>query len=175
VFVQTNEPAGNKIDVFDCSTDGRLTLAASYPTGGAGGVTAPGTETDRLGSQGSLTLTEDRQTLIAVNAGSDTVTSFRVHDDRLQLRSIVSSGGQFPNSVAARAGLVYVANAGGTGSVRGFRLQGSRLIAIPGSDSSLGLANGDPPYFLTTTGEIGFSLDGSKLIVTTKAATTGRI
>jgi hypothetical protein len=112
VFVQTNEPAGNKIDVFDRGKDGRLTLVGSYPTGGAGGA-APGAETDHLGSQGSLTLTDHGQTLIAVNAGSATVTSFRVHDDRLQRRSIVSSGGQFPDTVAARNGLVYVANAGG--------------------------------------------------------------
>ena len=174
VFVQTNEPAGNTIDVFDRGTDGRLTLSGSYPTGGAGGIAggvAPGDLTDHLGSQGSLTLTEDGKTLLAVNAGSDTVTSFRVHDDRLQRRSIVPSGGQFPNSVAAHAGLVYVANAGGAGDVQGFRLRGGRLVPIPGSDRSLGLGNDDPPNFLTATGQIGFSPDGSRLIVTTKLAT----
>lgn len=174
VFVQTNEVAGNTIDVFDRGTDGRLAFAGSYPTGGAGGVAggaAPSDLTDYLGSQGSLALTKDGKTLIAVNAGSDTVTSFRVHDDRLQRRSIVPSGGQFPNSVAARDGLVYVANAGGAGDVRGFRLRGSRLVPIPGSDRSLSLGNDNPPNFLTATGQIGFSPDGSKLIVTTKLAT----
>jgi 6-phosphogluconolactonase (cycloisomerase 2 family) len=170
VFVQTNEPAGNKIDVFDRGLDGRLSLAGSYATGGAGGV-AVGAVTDPLASQSSLTLTGDGHTLIAVNAGSDTVTSFRVHDDHLQLRSIAPSGGQFPNSVAVRDDLVYVANAGGTGSVRGFRLEGSRLVAIPGSDRPLGLANSNPPNFLTAVGQIGYSPDGSKLFVTTKAAT----
>ena len=34
VFVQTNEPGGNQIDVFDRGSDGRLTLAGTYPTGG---------------------------------------------------------------------------------------------------------------------------------------------
>jgi len=174
VFVQTNQPAGNAIDVFDRGRDGRLALAGSYATGGAGGVAAsdaPGALPDHLGSQSSLILTGDGHTLIAVNAGSNTVASFRVHHDQLERRSIVSSGGQFPNSIAAHDRVVYVANSGGTGTLRGFRLDGSRLVAIPGSDRSLGLANGDQPSFLTAVGQIGFSPDGSKLFVTTKAAT----
>jgi 6-phosphogluconolactonase (cycloisomerase 2 family) len=172
VFVQTNEPGGNKVDVFDRGGDGRLSLAGTYPTGGLGGVAAPGTESDHLASQGSLALTGDGRTLIAVNAGSDTVTSFRVHGDRLQPRSIVSSGGQFPNSVAVHGGLVYVLNAGGTGIVQGFSLSGSQLVPIPGSARSLGLANGDPPNFLTAPGQVGFTPDGSQLLVTTKASTS---
>jgi 6-phosphogluconolactonase (cycloisomerase 2 family) len=172
VFVQTNEPSGNKIDVFDRGSDGRLSLAGVFPTGGLGGVAAPGTESDHLASQGSLALTADGDTLIAVNAGSDTVTSFRVHGDRLQLRSIVSSGGQFPASVAVNGRLVYVLNSGGTGIVSGFWLRGSRLVPIAGSARSLGLANGDPPNFLTSPGQVGFTPDGTQLLVTTKASTS---
>ena len=172
VFVQTNEPGGNQIDVFDRGSDGRLTLAGTYPTGGLGGVAAPGAESDHLASQGSLALAEGGQTLIAVNAGSDTVTSFRVHGDRLQLRSIVSSGGQFPASVAVRDRLVYVLNSGGTGIVQGFWIRGSRLVPISGSARSLGLANSDPPNFLTAPGQAGFTPDGSKLLFTTKASTS---
>jgi hypothetical protein len=172
VFVQTNELSGNKIDVFDQGGDGRLSLAGTYPTGGLGGAAAPGTESDHLASQGSLALSLDGKTLIAVNAGSDTVTSFRVHGDRLQLRSIVSSGGQFPNSVAVDGRLVYVLNAGGAGIVQGFRLHGSHLAPIAGSARSLGLANGDPPNFLTAPGQVGFTPNGSKLLVTTKASTS---
>jgi Lactonase, 7-bladed beta-propeller len=172
VFVQTNEPSGNKIDVFDRGSDGRLSLADTYPAGGLGGVAAPGTESDHLASQGSLALTADGKTLIAVNAGSDTVTSFRVQGDRLQLRSIVSSGGQFPASVAVKGQLVYVLNSGGTGIVQGFRIQSSRLVPLSGSARSLGLANGDPPDFLTSPGQVGFTPDGSQLLVTTKASTS---
>jgi hypothetical protein len=172
VFVQTNELNGNRIDVFDQGGDGRLSLAGTYPTGGLGGAAAPGTESDRLASQGSLALSADGKTLIAVNAGSDTVTSFRVHGNRLQLRSISASGGQFPNSVAVHGRLVYVLNAGGTGIVQGFRLDGSHLAPIAGSARSLGLANGDPPNFLTAPGQVGFTPDGSQLLVTTKASTS---
>src|SRR5436189_6184449 len=145
VFVQTNETSGNKIDVFDRGSDGRLSLAGAYPTGGLGGVAAPGTESDHLASQGSLALTADAKTLIAVNAGSDSVTSFRVHGDRLQLRSIVSSGGQFPAGVAVHDRLVYVLNSGGTGIVQGYWIRGSRLVAIPGSARSLGVPDSAPP------------------------------
>jgi 6-phosphogluconolactonase (cycloisomerase 2 family) len=172
VFVQTNEPSGNKIDVFDRGADGRLTLADTVPTGGLGGVASPGTESDHLASQGSLVLSSDGKALIAVNAGSDTVTAFRVHGDRLQERNVVSSGGQFPASVAVHDDLVYVLNSGGTGTVQGFRLTGGKLVAIPGSARTLGLANGDPPGFLTSPGQVGFTPDGGKLLVTTKASTS---
>jgi 6-phosphogluconolactonase (cycloisomerase 2 family) len=172
VFVQTNEASGNKIDVFDRGADGRLTLAGTFATGGLGGVAAPGAESDRLASQGSLALSPDGKALIAVNAGSDTVTAFRVHGDRLQQRNVVSSGGQFPASVAVHDDLVYVLNSGGSGIVQGFRLRGARLVPIEGSARSLGLANADPPDFLTAPGQVGFTPNGGKLLVTTKASTS---
>src|SRR5207247_6523223 len=37
---------------------------------------------------------------------------------------------------------------------------------------SLALANGTPPFFLTSPGQVGFTPDGTKLIVTTKASTS---
>lgn len=171
VFVQTNESSGNKIAVFDRGADGRLTLADSVPTGGLGGVAA-GAVSDHLASQGSLVLSPDGKALIAVNAGSDTVTAFRVHGDSLQLRNVVASGGQFPASVAVHDDLVYVLNAGGAGTVQGFRLTGGKLVPIPGSARTLGLANGDPPNFLMSPGQVGFTPDGGKLLVTTKASTS---
>ena len=42
VFVQTNQPDGNQIVVFDRRHDGRLDRAGTYPTGGLGGTAAPG-------------------------------------------------------------------------------------------------------------------------------------
>jgi 6-phosphogluconolactonase (cycloisomerase 2 family) len=170
VFVQTNELDGNHVVVYDAGTDGRLTRAATYATGGNGGAAAPGTESDRLGSQGSLVHDAAHKVLIAVNAGSDTVSSFSVHGDRLQLSDVVASGGQFPASVAVHGNLVYVLNSGGAGVVQGFRLAGSRLVAIPGSARTLALANTDPPFFLTSPGQVGFTPDGGSLIVTTKAS-----
>jgi 6-phosphogluconolactonase (cycloisomerase 2 family) len=66
--------------------------------------------------------------------------------------------------------LVYVLNAGGTGIVQGFRIRGNHLRPIGGSARSLGLANSDPPNFLTSPGQVGFTPDGGKLIVTTKGS-----
>jgi 6-phosphogluconolactonase (cycloisomerase 2 family) len=172
VFVQTNELAGNRILVFDRGHHGQLTPAGSYATGGSGGAAAPGTESDRLASQGSLAYTPALQTLIAVNAGSDTVSAFRVHGDTLTLLNVVPSGGQFPNSVGVHDGIAYVLNAGGTGTVQGFRIREDGLEPIAGSARSLGLANTDPPNFLTAPGQVGFTPDGRWLLVTTKASTS---
>src|SRR6184192_447596 len=82
VFVQTNELTGNQIAVYDRGLDGRLSRAGTYPTGGDGGAALPGTESDRLASQGSLVYDREHRLLLAVNAGSDTVSAFRVQGDR---------------------------------------------------------------------------------------------
>jgi len=170
VFVQTNEPSGNQIAVYDRNADGTLTRAGTYATGGLGGAALPGTESDHLATQGSLVRTHDL--LIAVNAGSNTISVFRVKGDRLDLEQVLPSGGQFPAGVGAHGNLVYVLNAGGTGVVQGFRVTGGALAPIPGSARSLGLANSNPPFFLTSPGQVGFTPDGKQLIVTTKAGTS---
>jgi 6-phosphogluconolactonase (cycloisomerase 2 family) len=170
VFVQTNEVSGNRIVVYDRAPDGRLTEAGAYATGGNGGVATPGTESDHLASQGSLVYVAKQKLLIAVNAGSDTVSTFRVHGDRPDLEDVVASGGQFPASVTVHDDLVYVLNSGGAGILQGFTILGHRLRPIAGSARSLGLANTNPPNFLTSPGQVGFTPDGSQLIVTTKAS-----
>lgn len=170
VFVQTNEPNGNHIVVYNVTAAGTLARAGSYPTGGNGGIAAPGTETDHLASQGSLTYDAQHQLLIAVNAGSDSLSTFSVDGDRLHLESTVPSGGQFPASTSVHDNLVYVLNAGGSGIVKGFQIVNRKLVAIPESARSLGLANTDPPNFLTSPGQVGFTPSGSQLIVTTKAS-----
>lgn len=170
VFVQTNQPSGNQVVVYDRAADGTLSRAGIYATGGDGGTAAPGTETDHLASQGSLVYDAAHQLLLAVNAGSDSVSAFSVHGDRLELESVVPSGGQFPASIAVSGKLVYVLNSGGAGVVQGFRIAGDRLVAIHGSARTLGLANTNPPNFLSSPGQVGFSPDGRQLLVTTKAS-----
>jgi len=169
LFVQTNQPSGNQIAVYDRHRDGTLSFKAAYATGGNGGVAA-GAPSDPLASQGSLVTAEHGRVLLAVNAGSDTVSVFALRDDRLKLRQVISSGGSFPASIAVRGDLVYVMNSGGVGRLQGYWLSGERLYAIGGSGRSLGLANATPPNFLTSPGQVGFSPDGSRLIVTTKAS-----
>ena len=171
VFVQTNDPAGNQIAAYTRNSDGTLTRAGTYATGGNGGVES-GAVVDSLASQGSLTYDAEHQLLFAVNAGSDSLSVFSVDGSTLTLTQVVASGGSFPTSVAAGGDLVYVLDAGGAGTVQGFRIAGSQLRPLHDGSRTLGLANAVPPFFLSSPGQVGFSPDGSQLIVTTKGSTS---
>lgn len=132
VFVKTDNTVGNEIVAYHRDNAGRLTEAAAYPTGGRGGILA-GSVVDHLASQGSLALDEPVGLLIAVNAGSNSISVFGVHGDRLGLRQVLSSGGAFPVSVAIRGDLAYVLNAEDGGSVQGYRIGFGGLLPLPGS------------------------------------------
>ncbi|WP_340374895.1 beta-propeller fold lactonase family protein [Streptomyces sp. SS7] len=171
VFVQGNELNGNTIHVFARDGQGKLKPAGTYATGGKGGdqVDAP---TDSLASQGSLVYDDASRMLLAVNAGSGTLTSFRVEGTTLTNRQTIDSGGSFPSSIAVRGKIAYVMNAGGEGSVQGFRITAKGLVPIPGSVRSLGLSNEDIPRFDTSPGEVEITPDGRNLVVTTKGNNT---
>ena len=169
VFVQTDNTAGNQVVAYQRSSDGTLTLAGTYPTGGLGGQLT-GSVVDHLASQGSLQYDAAQHLLLAVNAGSNSVTVFGVHGTRLHQRQVIGSGGQFPVSVAIRGGLVYVVNALRGGSVQGYRLSpAGRLAFLRSSHRRLGLSQSATPQFTNTPGQVAFSPSGSQLIVTTKA------
>ncbi|MFI2718142.1 lactonase family protein [Streptomyces collinus] len=171
VFVQGNELDGNTIHTFARGDDGKLKPAGTYATGGKGGdqVDAP---TDSLASQGSLVYDDRSGMLLAVNAGSGTVTSFRVEGQQLRGRKVVDSGGEFPAGIAVHGSIAYVMNAGGEGSVQGFEITGKGLKPLPGSHRSLGLDNEDIPRFDTSPGQVEFTPDGRNLVVTTKGSNT---
>jgi 6-phosphogluconolactonase (cycloisomerase 2 family) len=169
VFVATNEPAGNRVVAYARAADGTLTLNGSYATGGKGAVEV-GAVVDTLASQGSLVYDAEQHLLFAVNAGSDSLSVFGVEGGKLALRQVVDSGGSFPSSVAVSGNLVYVLNAGGAGSVQGFRITDSSLRALRDGSRPLGLANSEPPFFLSSPAQVGFSPNGSQLLVTTKGS-----
>ncbi|BCJ37358.1 hypothetical protein Athai_48610 [Actinocatenispora thailandica] len=166
VFVQTDNPDGNSVVAFDRSADGTLRQARTYPTGGRGGVLA-GSQVDHLASQGALA--RSGNTLFAVNAGSDTISVFGVRGDRLHRTQVVGSGGAFPVSVAVHGSMVYVLNARNGGSIQGFLRLGDRLVRVPGWHRGLGLDADQTPEFTSTPGQVAFTPDGTKLVVTTKA------
>jgi 6-phosphogluconolactonase (cycloisomerase 2 family) len=168
VFVQTDNLSGNQVVAYRRSAAGTLTLAGTYNTGGLGGQLT-GSVVDHLASQGSLQYDARQRVLIAVNAGSNTVSVFWVFGHHLLLRQVVSSGGTFPVSVAIHDNLVYVVNALNGGSVQGYRLFFGHLYPIPGSSRALNLDPSATPQFTNTPGQAAFSPDGSQLIVTTKA------
>jgi 6-phosphogluconolactonase (cycloisomerase 2 family) len=171
VFVQTDNTAGNAVAVYDREPGGTLTAAGTYPTGGLGGV-LQGSVVDHLASQNSLVYDRASGLLFAVNAGSDTISTFAVDGDHLALRQVISSGGTYPVSIAVHDGVVYVLNALNGGSVNGYYLVGEHLFPIPGSERSLnlGVASG-ATQFVMTPGDIAFTPDGNQLLVTTKANT----
>ena len=168
VFVQTDATSGNHVVAYHRAADGALTPAGSYPTGGLGGILG-GSVVDHTASQGSLTYDPRHALLYAVNAGSNTVSVFAVTGDHLALRQVLSSGGTFPVSVAVHANLVYVVNALNGGELQGYRVRGGSLAPLPGSNRALGLDPVATPQFTNTPGQVAFTPDGSRLIVTTKA------
>jgi DNA-binding beta-propeller fold protein YncE len=168
VFVQTDNLTGNQVVAYSRAADGTLTQQGIYGTGGLGGQLA-GSVVDHLASQGALSYDPADGLLFAVNAGSNTISVFAVFGDRLALREVISSGGSFPSSITVHDGLVYVLNAAEGGSVQGYAVAAGRLVSIPGSSRALGLST-EGEQFTHTPGQVAFSPDGSKLIVTTKAA-----
>ena len=174
VFVQTNDLNGNSIAAFSQNENGSLTYTATYATGGNGGRAA-GAVSDPLASQSSLVYDNQYHLLLAPNAGSNTVSVFRVRGDRLRLEQIVASGGPFPASIAVHDNLAFVLDAGLAGYVQGYRIAGGRLHPIAGSLRSLGLANSDPPGFLQSPGQVGFTPDGRHLVITLKGNNGGSV
>lgn len=169
VFVQTNDLDHNTIVAYTRHADGHLTRVGTFATGGQGGVERD-VPSDSLASQDSLTYDTAHHLLFAVNAGSNTVTSFAVHGARLIRLQTVPSGGVFPVSVSAGHDRLYVLNAGRTGHVTGYRInRAGRLTALPGASRSLGLNNDSRPEFLTAPADITQTSDGAHVIVTTKA------
>jgi 6-phosphogluconolactonase (cycloisomerase 2 family) len=156
VFVMTNAANGNEIVAYRRADNGMLQQSRKFYTGGRGS----GGLIDPLESQGSLTLSQDRSFLFAVNAGSGDISVFRVHHSRLVLTDVAPCGGSLPNAIAQHDNLVYVLNTGGSSSVAGFRLsQNGKLMQISNSIRFLST---------NTSGgaSLAFSPDGRFLLVT---------
>jgi 6-phosphogluconolactonase len=156
VFTETNASA-NAVQAYAQSGDGTLTPGAAYPTDGSG------TGAAGLGSQGALAL--DHGWLLAVNAGSNDVSAFRVRGTHLVLVNRVPSGGTTPNSVTLHHGIAYVLNSGGTGNISGFRLTRHGLVPLSGTTQ---------PLSSTTAGavQVSFTPADDQLVVSEKGANT---
>lgn len=156
VYTITNAVSGNAVIVYSRSSNGTLTYWASYPTGGNG--TGGG-----LGNQGAVVIAKDKNILLAVNAGSNSISSLKIQNNELELISTVHSGGMRPVSIAQHEGFVYVLNAGGTNNISGFTLADDGTLTA--------LANSTRPLSAASTGpaQVSFVNDGKVLAITEKA------
>jgi 6-phosphogluconolactonase (cycloisomerase 2 family) len=158
VFVMTNEindtDDGNAIAAFLRGEDGSLTFNGSFPTGGNGSTDFDGGEgLDPLISAYSLINTPDNRFILAVNAGSNTISSFRINTDftltliDVESTDAANTGAIGPNSLAYFDGVVYVTNIDADGdlgepiqegNVTGFELTDTgQLFPIPNSTREL--------------------------------------
>jgi 6-phosphogluconolactonase len=170
-YTMTNAADDNQVVVFSRSDDGLLTKVDTVSTGGKGS----GGGVDPLGSQGSLVLVDEdvkhgwirhagnhgKALLLAVNAGSNDVSVFRVAGNGITLQDRIGSSGSFPVSLTVSANMVYVLNNGEPANITGFRLDGNgHLHAVPHSTRLLG----DGAY-----GQVAFGPHGEVLVITDKA------
>jgi 6-phosphogluconolactonase len=159
VFVMTNAASDNQILAYSRQEDGSLQSAGAFSTGGNGS----GGTIDPLHSQGSLVLSADHHLLFAVNAGSGTVSAFAVEGASLTLLDVEPTGGSSPTSIAQNGELLYVLNAGGNGSVSGFRVPGNGHLN-PIHNSTHGLSG-----TATTPTAVVLSPNNQFLVVTESA------
>jgi 6-phosphogluconolactonase (cycloisomerase 2 family) len=163
VFVMTNDAASNEVVAYERTDIGTLVNPQRFSTLGRGS----GGTVDPLASQGSLTLSQGRSLLFAVNAGSGTVSVFRVDGAQLELTDVAPIEGSEPNAVAQHGDLVYVLDTAGSSNVVGFHVSDEgKLNSIPNSVRRLS-GNG------VASASISFSPDGRVLLVTERA--TSRI
>jgi len=131
-----------------------------------------------LGSNDSVAVDAKEMRLFAVNAGSDSVSMFKIKPGGITLADTSPSAGQYPVSLAVNGDTVYVLNAQ-SNSVARFAITNGHLsyqqtCALPAAPRPL-----DPPYPATAghseqpvateaPGQIGLSPDGKHLVVVAK-------
>lgn len=153
VYTESNDAGTNNIIIYKQKSDGSLVLQGSVASGGNG--------TGALfGSQGAVVLDENHEWLYAVNAGSNSVSSFRIRNDgSLALAHTVASGGIRPVSVTVKNGYLYVVNQM-SANINGYKISsGGRLTVIPSTNLALSASNADP-------GQIAFHPHGNQLYIT---------
>ncbi|KAI9808400.1 MAG: hypothetical protein M1826_004176 [Phylliscum demangeonii] len=142
IYILSNDLDSNAVVAFKINKDGTLSDGSVTATGGKGShgfdsqTNSSGTP-DSLGSQDSINiLGRDGQHLLAVNAGSNTVTLFEI--DARDATKLVMVGkptdtlGDFPNSVAVSQRLqqACVANSGPRAGIACFRITRHGLVPL---------------------------------------------
>jgi 6-phosphogluconolactonase (cycloisomerase 2 family) len=170
VYSMTNNPTANTITAFERSADGTLGSPRSFPTLGQGTGTPEDSANGLIlanvsGESSPINTKAPGRLLLATNAGSDTISVFRVRPNGLELTDVQDAMGKRPISVTVNRGVAYVLNAGApqcsnAPEVEGFRIgaQGE-LTPIPGSSRPLSGGN------LSGCTQVSFDKTGKVLIV----------
>jgi hypothetical protein len=106
VYTLTKSSSANAVLVFSRSADGHISPTGTFATGGTG--TGKG-----LGNQRALAIDAANRFLFAVNAGSDTISAFRIQENGLVLVDVIPSGDKQPISLTVSRNILYVLNNGG--------------------------------------------------------------
>lgn len=177
VYTETNNPTNNQVVIFNRLSNGKLRRIGAVSTGGKGGLqnqpgcTPPG-GCPFLDTQNEVLLANKGTLLFAVNAGSNTVSSFQATPTGLKLASVIGSHGTFPNSLTVHGNLLYVLNSGKGASapdISGFVFTVNGKL-IPISRSTQPLVGGAIPGLPR---QIGFDRTGHVLMVSLLANTFG--
>jgi len=124
------DAAKNGLVAYGRRPDGTLAYIGEYLSGGAGARLNTGGPIDPLISAHSV-LNVDNRFVLQVNAGSNTISSFRVNKDfSLTLSGVVPTDGFGPDTIAERDGVVYVANVDSDGVYAGPQDQVGNLVAF---------------------------------------------
>jgi 6-phosphogluconolactonase len=194
VFLQSNDVTGNQVVALSRKDDGSLKEVGRYPTGGSGtGSFEDSAQGLVIGTSKGVTsptrVVADAELLFVPNAGSGTITVFRIRANGLERVALVPSGGSRPVSLAVSNGLLYVLNSGevdrrlllgGDGalencahgalpSVTGFRVSPEGdLTPIANSQRQL---SGKPD---SGCAEVAFTPNGKTLVVTERVANVAK-
>lgn len=186
VFSMSNAASGNVVVAFSRSSDGTLTEAGRFATGGNGSGGFEDTVNGMIlgnaqGESAPNNLTGVSDLLFVTNAGSNSITVFRVAGDGLEIVEVQPSGGEKPVSVTVNKGLLYVLHSGEVvdglvppncaspvlPTVTGFHVSsGGELTPIPGSTRELSGS------VVSGCAQVSFNPRGDVLVVTERTANT---
>lgn len=172
VYTETNDAGNNQVIIFNRYSNGTLKKVGAVSTGGKGGLQPqPGCmpTCPFLDTQGEVVLTKNGKLLFVVNAGSDSITSFKATATGLKKANVISSGGKFPNSLTIHGNLLYVLNSD-SANIAGFTFSSSGSLT-PITGSSQALVGGPLPGI---SRQIGFDNTGTSLMVTLLANMAGQ-
>ncbi len=165
VFVMSNILEANTIVAYQRADDGTLSLAGEFDTGGQGGDFDGGEGLDPLISAYAIINTPDNEYLMAVNAGSNTISVMSINDDMsLELVDTENTNGTGPNSIAYNNGLVYVSNIDADGQFAGEPDQEGSITGYTFNNGQLTPLDGSTRDLPNRPAAIRFSPDGDYII-----------